>query len=1096
MGSSVAGITALSALLVPMRKLDREHVIETSTFVESNPATNRIEPDEGVTSALAFTPAGNPEDGRDIQLRVQRGGVPSGLNGLALAWRNTSSEDWFGWDSFPLITQYRQVAWSQSTTLGYQNPDVCALPNGTLICAFDEPSATDQRAVKVRRWTPDALAWDAASTTVYAESAANVAVSLHPCLLRMPSGRVLLFHLYHRGSDTQVWTWYSDDDGVTWERGQRSALARSWSRTNRVPKVLRAAYGNGEICLVLGYENTTAGDGVLHYASLDGGNSFAEVEDYEDGVGTVLGTAIAYTQGLFVVIFGSAADAGVTVLQAGSAFDLFAELSPNPDPGADFQALIGDSLAMVVDEQGNLIAFGGRNTVTADASETVAFSPDAGRSWAPLHMTAGSVAAPQWCRGESLGMMNLSAAYSRGRIALVGNYGGGTPTFGIVEAQMGGYTTVTMPERSDTVHAALDVTDIAPKRVQVQFSSTWLGFFGALTSFGTWTNADTGAPVYGYSAGYEAIACGAGDESINDLETAATANYYAVIARGSLLQSTGTTRIELRSSRTSGGGNFTRARLQISTTGITLTDDLGAGSATATLTAGLRVDFLVTLGGRNASAWYRYTDGASNRRWTLVGTLANLTEGAGAPNARVRRICRPSSIANWHELCALLDSDEVLDEALADGISNPGHLYGRQASGVAPLYIDDGVSVRCNAGPGYIAETFTMESRGANPIENAFPGVAPSPQIYAELENDDDVDVRLDLFDNPEDMLNDAIGIYIDGAVYGAELWGDDGSGFVKLADLITSVEVAFERLGETVTMPVGGSAVGESSYHEAHELAGGWVCFDPEGADDTRKIVSNTDGYLFDGLLREKRAVLTLTGIDETEDLTGTMQLVYPRSCHVVLLNGAREYQSLKVRINPTGGGKRSNYPAPPWGKIRLHVLAPSSVHFFGQAVARDHVEDRESLATVLEQPSGAKWSRALSGRTRRVVEFSGSSEAVDIAEHRTVQSGQGPDYVKATSTANSEPVASRFDLPLLLSGLLDVVDGPHHPVIWVPRYVVGGSQELGGAVDVQSWNARRCGGAVYGRLTSTARLESVVGTPHGDQIVRGPRFVLVEEL
>ena len=68
---------------------------------------------------------------------------------------------------------------------------------------------------------------------------------------------------------------------------------------------------------------------------------------------------------------------------------------------------------------------------------------------------------------------------------------------------------------------------------------------------------------------------------------------------------------------------------------------------------------------------------------------------------------------------------------------------------------------------------------------------------------------------------------------------------------------------------------------------------------------------------------------------------------------------------------------------------------------------------------------------------------------------------------------------------------EGPHRRVVWFPRI-----EPLDEGTNVASYTLGRAGGAVYGRITSSARLENVVGQPQYDELVRGPRVVLVEEV
>lgn len=1067
MGSEVTTLPQLSAFIVPFADLDADHAVFTGT--ESNPATHPVAVSGDTESSLRLSASGDPLVGRDIRLRVQRGGFPSGLAGLSLAWRNTASEDWLGWDGFGLQTQYRLVAWSTSTTLGYQTPDVISLPSGVVVAVFDEPVSTSRRAVRVRRWTPTAKAWAAASTTVYEEPSSNVVYGMLPCICQLPSGRILIFHYKHQTTYTQVWSWYSDDEGLTWSRGQRDVLENPIDRGTIPMIALRCAYGAGEISLVVPY-NTGGAGMIQQYSSRDGGNRFALAATL-GGVGIpggIVTVGLKYTQKKFLLFIANSSS--FSLWRAGTASQAFGGITADVDFVAG--AAAAEYVTLCTDEQDNVYYIQGYD------QPEIYYSTDAGSSWSAV----GGIPI-DWASNDGA-LVNVAACVNRGAIRLLGNYrSGGVINYGIVEVQLGGYTSLTVPEKNTPdVFAALETP--TPTRVQVPWTKAWMGYEGRLDAFTGWANADTGAPTYGTAAGYEAIACGVGDASNTDATSAATAAYYELRAQGSLLQNSGTSVIELRSSDTSGGGQLTRVTLTISTTAITLDDDLGAGTATAAYTAGNRVDVAVALKGRKAAAWYRVFDGDTARRWTLIGTLTLLTESAGAPPAnRIRRIVSASSGANWYEMRHHFDTAPDIEDGWSDG-QVTSEVFGRPAAAtVGGSSIDDGVSIQVTDGPGYPGETFLMEGGGARPIERAFPLVSPSPQDYAEIENGDDIDVGIE-WDDTRDPGNDAIGVYLDCPVYAAELWIDEGAGAAKIGDLNTAFQIEFVRRGDTLVTPESGSA-GHLGYIENNELAGGWVVIDPDGADYTARITGNTAGRLDDGAsLDEKRATIFISGLDPAAPTSGTVRVIPPRSVTVAALFGHRAILSAFVRINPTN--LRTGYPAPPWGTIRIRAFNLGRVDFLGWSPARDHSVQRESVVSVTDMPSGARWSRRMNPRTRRIVEFSVSSDSIDISKSRGVHDD---DYLRASQTAGSEPVAARHDAPLLVAGLLDEIDGAGGLVTWVPAWDPNGD-------DVQSWCLQHAGGALHGRITSEARLENVVGYVHGDQVVRGPRVVLEEEI
>lgn len=1075
MGSD-RSLAEYSAILVPHRSIADDTISTArSTFVEADPTAHPVLPDAGTDTALAFTASGTADVGRDLQLRVARGGVPDGVRGLALLWRNAAGEDWVGWDNYMLFTGYEPVAWSTSTTLGYQRPDLIALPSGVMITAFDEPDSASRRAVRTRRWIPGA-GWDAASSDVWVEGENNYAAAVHPALTRLPSGRVLLFHLVYLsrgGVDfAQVWMWYSDDDGESWTRGAKSCLLERVDISTAPAKTvvgMRVAYGRGQLLLAIAYSAPGPVDRVLHYASVDGGSSFSLIETLRRETASevdIAALALVYTRGQFVLAV-SVSVSGVKLWRAGSATARMTRLD-GVTPSGDWNALESSHFSMAADEEGNLFAVGGYG------SADVLCSPDAGDTWTPIGAAFNT--GYLWSRGGDVGLVHLAAAVHRGRLVVVGGYGGATPVHALLQVQLGGYTTVPVPEVD--VDAAVS-SQVAPLVLQALWTDVWIGPVGPVGGYGNWTSADTGAPTYGATAEYQAVSTGAGDASAADLEDVAGATYsFDQIVVGSVTVVAGQHRVEFRNSK---GTKYTLANLLISPSQISLADPAGAGSIVASHTAGARIDFVVSLRGRSATAWWREHDTSTDRRYTLLGTLSGtLTETTAAATTRIRWSVPANSIVEWHWLAAYQGED--LDSNLADGLE-VADLVGRPASGAAALYVDDGISVRAVDGPGLAGETFTMLGGGSRPLAWSIPSVAPSPAQYAELEHDDDVVIAFDLDAEPTSLGCDAIGVFLGAAVPAAELWGDDGVSWAKICDLATSSTCYATKRGSSLVPRTPAPATGPTTYLERDELVGGWVILSDGATTTTARISANTEGQIglsaaANNTIDGRAVVITLTGGDAVAGDVDVV-IVPPRTAHVVSLEG-ETFKTLGVLLNPTAGA----YPPPPWGRIRVGTLAIGPLAIFGWRTARDHAVDVQSLARVVEQADGSTWSRAVG--VRRVVEFSGSSESVDVTTARGTSS---PDWVRLSDAG--EPVAHRRDLPLMLAGLLSEVEGPHRPVVWLPRV-----PHLGGDVVASFGVGGRAGGAVYGRIVSTARLETVTGRPQADEVLRGPRWSIQEEL
>ena len=107
--------------------------------------------------------------------------------------------------------------------------------------------------------------------------------------------------------------------------------------------------------------------------------------------------------------------------------------------------------------------------------------------------------------------------------------------------------------------------------------------------------------------------------------------------------------------------------------------------------------------------------------------------------------------------------------------------------------------------------------------------------------------------------------------------------------------------------------------------------------------------------------------------------------------------------------------------------------------------------------------------------------------ARARIDGSSTDADYMLSTSTGGIEPAAYNRAVLYDLEGSLSLVGGPLRPVVYVP--VVGkgipNTVTLTGRAD-----------AVYGRVVSPIRMESILGDENVDEVWRWSRFTLEEEV
>jgi hypothetical protein len=228
------------------------------------------------TGLAELQASGTQADGSQIEVYAVRGGnagpVPGSalnLGSAAYAWRNVGDPFWRGWDPPSTISAYEFVDRS-TTAAAWKDPHVIATSDGTIYCITQEAN----RYVTVWKRPVSSGVW--ASTRVY-DSINTVytgAVHAAPCLVALPSGRlVALFWLYD-ASGSGIASSMSDDDGATWSTPQLTET--TLGTAGYVVTRIRAAYLSGQVCMLA---TTVVGaiDAVLQFASVDGGASFVLV---------------------------------------------------------------------------------------------------------------------------------------------------------------------------------------------------------------------------------------------------------------------------------------------------------------------------------------------------------------------------------------------------------------------------------------------------------------------------------------------------------------------------------------------------------------------------------------------------------------------------------------------------------------------------------------------------------------------------------------------------------------------------------------------------------------------------------------------------
>ena len=101
----------------------------------------------------------------------------------------------------------------------------------------------------------------------------------------------------------------------------------------------------------------------------------------------------------------------------------------------------------------------------------------------------------------------------------------------------------------------------------------------------------------------------------------------------------------------------------------------------------------------------------------------------------------------------------------------------------------------------------------------------------------------------------------------------------------------------------------------------------------------------------------------------------------------------------------------------------------------------------------------------------------------------GANPDpaYFSASAAVGSKPAALDGETPLLLRDLVAYLDGAHTPIVYLPS-IAKATPEITQTTSIDA--------ALYGRIVSDVRIETVQGEELSDEIARVATVKIEEEI
>jgi len=1091
-----------------------------TTATEDAPQAGPITADAGFSTEAVIVATGTPENGDALQILSMRAGTP-GLGGAGFAHRQSPATEWFGWDVPSKITGFEFVE-DAVLGVGYTHPHCLTLPDGQVLILAGEDTTTLRGVSRRIRSTAGTYS---ASTTLYQETANNFGDHLHPQAVLLPSGRVLVYHavMDDENDEVQIRMMYTDDaTDAAYTLGANNVLAdpfqldRDGTHGATAPNGkfdgFRVAHSpdSGQFLLTIAVDPNNLvqlphGSRIFQYASRNGvdfapvgWNGTDDLYDdhllppavYDHEVADFLvfpgagAHDLVYSNGFFVIAYTSPLPGGgaIRFRRVGSAF---APLRDAPDVIPANAVGDGTETSLVVADDGTLFCYA-RPDVPG-----FSISTDTGQSW-----TTGISAGVVW-GGLDVDAVSHSACWLRGQVYMAMNQGApAANVLSLTAARLGGYSNLTLPPERITRRIAR----------QSWWGVGWVGHdaigVGAVPAATAFMDVSTGgAPTETRNTdGSWSVVAGALVIAIYENDATEGAAYIDIAATCRVRRNLGMWKLAIKGSEST-TGQSTEAEIRVDAN-IAMFDTNGAQiGATVVGGGGSKIDLFLALKGRSATAWYSVVDDGDHRRqWIKIGTTATLTEIANTGD-RIQLIGANSSNNDLWFAFAHRDGESItlgasttIGQSMADDFANPGDLYARSLPSLGTSYVNDDVSIRGIDGPLLRGTEFSLELVHPSPVESIFPFEKASPrQVYQSASAAADQEIAFSLTGQAEEAHagNDVIGVYIGNSnAQNVRLEGRNAAGAYSVITDISRAEtgLAYIRSGNTVYPDeFGATVVGE--YYARDELAGSYFVVSV-GSGDTRTIIGNTEGHWSRGSsVAEKRCVIYLDdaemdGTELTAGLTGA--IVHRDTITYVHLRGNNTFRGYKLTLNDSAV---SAVDAPPGGKFRVGVAVVGPIAVFGKRQDAEYSVARSAQVETEELTDGTMRTRILAPSRRTVVVNFG--DGTDVT---TARGPADPDYVSGTTSSGAEPIAHNRDVPLMIDGLLDELDGASSLVVYCPNIPAGAGSSS--APDVVTLRAGRAGGAVYGRIVGVVTQSAVVGDPMISEVLTGGSLTIREEV